>query len=55
MFKDAISIPGLTLLYLFNVLPEKTYFTLFSEKNKDLHQLVNDNNAVGPPDISRNG
>ena len=36
MFKQGISVPGLTLLYLFNDLPEKTYFTIFSEKNKDL-------------------
>ena len=40
MFKQGISVPGLTLLYLFNDLPEKTYFTLFNEKNKDLHHLV---------------
>ena len=36
MFKQGISVPGLTLFYLFNDLPEKTYFTLFNEKNKDL-------------------
>ena len=36
MFKQGISVPGLTLLYLFNDLPEKTYFTIFNEKNKDL-------------------
>ena len=35
MFKQGISVPGLTLLYLFNDLPEKTYFTLFNEKNTD--------------------
>ena len=29
MFKQVISVPGLTLLYLFNDLPEKTYFTIF--------------------------
>ena len=39
MFKQGISVPGLTLLYLFNDLPEKTYFTIFNEKNKDLHYL----------------
>ena len=32
MFKQGISVPGLTLLYLFNDLPEKPYFTIFNEK-----------------------
>ena len=50
MFKQGISVPGLTLLYLFNDLPEKTYFTIFNEKNKDLHQLVKDG-IVGCPSI----
>ena len=40
MFKQGISIPSLTLLYLFNGLPEKIYFVLFNEKNKDLPHLV---------------
>ena len=48
MFKQGISVPGLTLLYLFNALPEKTYFTIFNEKNKDLHDLVKDNIIGGP-------
>ena len=48
MFKQGISVPGLTLLYLFNDLPEKTYFTIFNEKNKDLHELVKDNICGGP-------
>ena len=47
MFKQGISVPGLTLLYLFNDLPEKTYFTIFNEKNKDLHHLVKDNVVGG--------
>ena len=47
MFKQGISVPGLTLLYLFNDLPEKTYFTLFNEKNKDLHHLVKDHVVGG--------
>ena len=46
MFKQGISVPGLTLLYLFNDLLEKTYFTLFNEKNKDLHHL-DTNHVVG--------
>ena len=48
MFKQGISVPGLTLLYLFNDLPEKTYFTIFNDKNKDLHDLVKDNICGGP-------
>ena len=31
MFKDGISVPGLTLLYLFNDLPANTFFTVFNE------------------------
>ena len=48
MFKQSISVPGLTLLYMFNDLPEKTYFTIFNEKNKDLHDLVKQNIVGGP-------
>ena len=47
MFKQGISVPGLTLLYLFNDLPEKTYFTIFNDKNKDLHHLVKDHVVGG--------
>ena len=47
MFKQGISVPGLTLLHLFNDLLEKTYFTIFNEKNKDLHDLVKDNVVGG--------
>ena len=50
MFKDGISVPGLTLLYLFNNIPSKTYFTVFNKTNSDLHQLVK-NNIVGGPAI----
>ena len=48
MFKQGLSVPGLTLLYLFNDLPENTYFTIFNEKNKDFHDLVLDNIIGGP-------
>ena len=47
MFKQGISVPGVTLLFLFNDLPEKTYFTKFNEKNKDIHQLVKDHVVGG--------
>ena len=48
MFKDGISVPGLTLLYLFNDLPANTFFTVFNQTNKDLHHLVKDNIVGGP-------
>ena len=47
MFNDGISIPGLTLLYLFNDLPPNTYFTVFNPTNSDLHQLIKDNIVSG--------
>ena len=47
MLKQGISVPGLTLLYLFNDLPEKTYFIIFNEKNKYLHHLVKDHVVGG--------
>ena len=48
MFKDGISVPGLTLLYLFNELPSNTFFTVFNQTNSDLHLLVKDNIVGGP-------
>ena len=48
-FKDGISVPGLTLLYLFNDLPSNTFFTVFNKTNSDLHQLVKDNILVVQP------
>ena len=48
MFKDGISVPGLSLLHLFNDLPNDTYFTVFNWTNIDLHKLVKDNIVGGP-------
>ena len=48
MFKDGISVPGLTLLYLFNDLPPNTHFTVYNRTNSDLHELVKDNIVGGP-------
>ena len=58
MFKDGISVPGLTLLYLFNDLPPNMFFIVFNQTNKDLHHLVKDNIVGGlaiifSPPISR--
>ena len=46
MFKDGISVPGLTLCYLFT--NEEANFTLMDEKNADLHELIKSNNVGGP-------
>ena len=48
MFKDGISVPGLTLKYLFSFLDEQTYFSLFDQGNSDLYHLIKDNNTGGP-------
>ena len=48
MFKDGVSVPGLTLLHLFNELPSNTFFTVFNQTNSDLHLLVKDNIVGGP-------
>ena len=48
IFKDGISVPGLTLLYLFNGLPPDTNFVTFNQTKGDLHQLVKDNIVGGP-------
>ena len=46
LFKDGISVPGLTLKYMFQDLP--SYFTVPDEKNKDLYKLLKDNIVGGP-------
>ncbi|CAH3030538.1 unnamed protein product, partial [Porites evermanni] len=51
MFKDGISVPGLTLKYLFSYLSPQTYFSLFDQANSDLYHLIKDNNTGGPSNI----
>ncbi|XP_078601001.1 uncharacterized protein LOC144876010 [Branchiostoma floridae x Branchiostoma japonicum] len=46
MFKDGISVPGLTLKYLFMNLPRDTYFTV--PDNEDVYRLYKDNIVGGP-------
>jgi len=48
IYKDGISVPGLTLKCMFQELPY--YFTLPDEKNKDLNQMYK-NNVVGGQSI----
>ena len=48
MFKDGISVPGLSLLYMFNDLSPDTNFVTFNKTNSDLQHLVKDNIVGGP-------
>lgn len=48
MLKDAISVPGLTLRYLYKTFPHNTFFSIINEKNKDLHDLMKDQTTGGP-------
>ena len=48
MFKDGISVPGLSLLYMFNNPPKYTFFTVFNKTNTYAHKLVKDNIVGGP-------
>jgi hypothetical protein len=54
MFKDGVSVPGLTMKYLFSINVAVTYFSLFSEKDKDLYYTMKDNNVGGPSIIFKN-
>ena len=47
MFKDGVSVPGLTMQYLFSNVPN-VHFSLFNEKDKDLYYTMKDNNVGGP-------
>ena len=47
MFKDGVSVPGLTMKYLFSNVPN-VHFSLFNEKDKDLYYTMKDNNVGGP-------
>ncbi len=41
IFKDGVSVPGLTMKYLFSNVQD-TYFSLFTEKDKDLYYTMKD-------------
>ena len=47
IFKDGVSVPGLSMKYLFSNIPG-TYFSLFSDKDKDIYYSMKDNNVGGP-------
>ncbi|XP_031574896.1 uncharacterized protein LOC116308572 [Actinia tenebrosa] len=48
MLRQGISIPGVTLTYLFMTLEPDIFFSLFDEKNKDLYYLFKKNMVGGP-------
>ena len=48
MFKDGLSIPGLTMTYLFQGLPRGVYFSLYGTENRSLHDLIKQNLVGGP-------
>ena len=48
MFKEAISVPGVTLKYLFKTLPPGVHFSLCSKRDADLHRTIRDNIVGGP-------
>ena len=48
MLRQGISIPGVTLTYLFTTLESGIFFSLFDEKNKDLYTLFKKNMVGGP-------
>ncbi|XP_071797162.1 uncharacterized protein [Asterias amurensis] len=48
MFKSAISVPGLSLQYLFLTLPKDVFFSLIDEANKDLFYKIKENIVGGP-------
>ena len=50
MFKDGLTLPGLTLKFLFQNTQDKTPYVLFGPKDKDIHDLVR-KNLVGGPSI----
>lgn len=47
IFKNTISVLGLTLRYLFKTLPKGSMFTLCSEKQKEIHTTMRNNSTGG--------
>ncbi len=50
LFKDGISVPGLTLKFLFSKLPEGVYFSLYGTELAAVHDKIK-TNLVGGPSI----
>ena len=47
MLRQDISIPGVTLTYLFTMLESGIFFSLFDKKNKDMYYLFKKNMVGG--------
>ena len=50
LFKDGITVPGLSNKIMFNSIEDDTKFSLFSQENKDIYYLLK-NSIVGGPSI----
>ena len=53
IFKEAISIPGLTLKYLMKTIPRTVHLSLIDKRHKDLHDIYRSNICGGPAMILR--
>ena len=51
IFKNAISLPGISQRYLLNVLPKSIYFTRFSKEHSHIYQDLKQFGVVGGPSI----
>ena len=50
MFKDGLSVPGLSMKYLFSTVSKPTFFSLISDEDRDLHETFR-KQIVGGPSI----
>ena len=48
LLKDGIFVPGITIKYLFQTMPSDSYFSLFGNKQVDLHRLLRGSMVGGP-------
>ena len=48
MFKDGVTLPGLTLRFLFQNIQQNTPYILFNKSDGDIHKLVQKNLVGGP-------
>jgi len=48
LFKDGMTVPGLTLKYLFSTVKPGIHFTILDSQNQELHQMIEENITGGP-------
>ena len=48
LFKDGMTVPGLTFKYLFSTVNPDVHFSVIDSQNQDLHRLIKDNITGGP-------